>query len=236
MRPLILILVGLLTVVAIQSAATADPDPVVKSDDSETLPGPDTEAGRILNELVKLHNRERAEAKLPPLTANLKLFRSARVHARDMAEHLTMSHDGSDGSKPAERIERQQYHYQAEAENVAYGQHNVPDVMHTWMNSPPHKKNLLGPYKEMGGTAVRGKNRLLYWCVNVGTAWPVMEPERAAAELLSAINKERAGAHLPPLKDNPKLRAASQQVANGMAARNGSNPRTPRDGPCSIWR
>src|SRR4051794_40054014 len=60
-------------------------------------------------ELIAAHNRERAAANLPPLVANPKLEAAARAHARDMAEHGTMTHEGSDGSTFDQRIKRQGY-------------------------------------------------------------------------------------------------------------------------------
>src|SRR3954463_15008383 len=73
----------------------------------------------IVAELVAAHNRERAEAKLPPLALEPKLEAAAQAHARDMAEHEMMSHEGSDGSTPAERVKKAGYHYQKTGENVA---------------------------------------------------------------------------------------------------------------------
>src|SRR5262249_35869674 len=86
-------------------------------------------------ELVAAHNRERAAANLAPLAANEKLVAAALVHARDMAGHDTMSHDGSDGSKFNERIERQGYYGRRLAENIAKSQRTVAQVMREWMNS-----------------------------------------------------------------------------------------------------
>jgi hypothetical protein len=60
-------------------------------------PGPEPSAA-TLQALVEAHNKVRAEEKLPPLKANDKLTLAARDHARDMAEHTHLTHDGSDGS------------------------------------------------------------------------------------------------------------------------------------------
>src|SRR5262245_44278505 len=85
--------------------------------------------------LREAHNRERAAAKLPPLTASAKLDAAALAHARDMAESDKMTHEGRDGSTPAQRIERQDYHFRNIGENVAAGQGRVSEVMRVWMDS-----------------------------------------------------------------------------------------------------
>src|SRR4051794_14668685 len=72
-------------------------------------PGAGPDADPLVSELLEAHNRERSKENLPPLTIAPKLVEAARVHARDMAEHGLMSHEGSDGSTPAQRVERQGY-------------------------------------------------------------------------------------------------------------------------------
>ena len=54
-----------------------------------------------------------------------------------------MTHTGSDGSKPAQRVERQGYTWRSVAENVAYGYPDADAVMAGWMNSPLHRDNIL---------------------------------------------------------------------------------------------
>src|SRR5258707_1370876 len=95
-----------------------------------------------LADLVAAHNRERAAQKLEPLAANAKLSAAALSHARDMAEHEKMDHEGSDGSKFNERIERQGYNGRRMAENIAWGHKNVELVMREWMGSEHHRENI----------------------------------------------------------------------------------------------
>ena len=60
-----------------------------------------------------------------PLTLDPKLTAAAQAHADDMAAHQKMTHDGSDGSTPSDRIKRQGYQFQNEGENVAEGYRTV---------------------------------------------------------------------------------------------------------------
>ncbi|RLN51140.1 hypothetical protein BBP00_00009943 [Phytophthora kernoviae] len=97
-------------------------------------------------------NQERAKYGRPTLCMNKKLQNAAQEHSNDQAANNYMDHKGSDGSTVAERINQAGYDWSAVAENVAAGQADVDAVMESWMNSPGHRKNILGDYT-MFGTA-----------------------------------------------------------------------------------
>src|SRR5687768_6150305 len=122
------------------TASAAEPPPPRGTDPAAEDP--------VIAELVEAHNKERAKEGLPPLKSDPKLTQAALVHARDMAEHGRIAHEGSDGSNPSQRAERQGYRYVKTGENVAYGQETVESAMRSWMNGPGHKKNILGDYSE----------------------------------------------------------------------------------------
>jgi uncharacterized protein YkwD len=168
--------------------------------------------------LVEAHNRVRAAEKLGPLKVNPKLEAAALAHARDMAQHKKLTHEGSDGSTPEQRIEREGYHYQAVAENVAYGTDSVAEVMRIWMESPPHKKNILGDFTEIGVACVKAEDGTPYWAVDFGKPMPRLDPDRAATEVVDLLNRERKKAGKPSLKLNPKLTDAARRHAQDMAA------------------
>ncbi|SIN77905.1 Uncharacterized conserved protein YkwD, contains CAP (CSP/antigen 5/PR1) domain [Singulisphaera sp. GP187] len=170
--------------------------------------------------LVAAHNREREVNHLGPLTANPKLEAAALAHARDMAIHEKMTHEGTDGSTPQQRIERQEYHYLGLAENVAAGARSVPEVMRLWMRSPPHKKNILGDFTEVGFALVKGEDGTPFWSAEFGKPMPRLDPEKAAADVVSLFDQERKQVAKPPLKLEPKLAAVAQRHARAMAAQN----------------
>ena len=139
---------------------------------AKPMPMPGTKSGPEVAErvasVVEAHSRERKEAGLPPVKANAKLQAAAQAHARDMAEHEKMNHKGSDGSTPFRRIEAQGYRYRRAGENIAYGQPDVEGVMKVWMNSPPHKKNILGGFSQIGVGYATAEDGTPYWCVTFG--------------------------------------------------------------------
>ncbi|MFD6876214.1 MULTISPECIES: CAP domain-containing protein [unclassified Streptomyces] len=119
-------------------------------------------------EVLTLVNKERAAVGCPVLTVNEKLTKAAQDHSADMAAHSNMSHTGSDGSDPGQRITRAGYQWSTYGENVAYGYDTAAKVMEGWMNSPGHKRNILDcSFKEIGiGLAQPGQ----YWTQSFGAA------------------------------------------------------------------
>jgi len=94
------------------------------------------------------------------------LDEAARTHARDMAAHSLLGHEGSDESMPAERATRAGYSWASVAENVAGGQPTAEEVVNTWLASPGHCANLMDPrYTESGvarATDTDSKH-VVYW-------------------------------------------------------------------------
>jgi len=79
------------------------------------------------------------------------LTEAASSHARDMAEHASFDHRGTDGSQPSERVSRVGYRWRATGENIAAGQVNADAVVAAWLDSPGHCTNIMGPqFTEMG--------------------------------------------------------------------------------------
>jgi uncharacterized protein YkwD len=146
------------------------PDPQSSRDRSfrsrKTIPEPVLESLRT--QVVEAHNRIRSEAKLNTLEVSEKLQAAAQAHARDMAARLKMTHQGSKGSTPIDRIKAQGYPYLRAGENIAVGQFTVDRLMKTWMDSPHHKRNILGGFSQIGVGCATGEDGKRYWCVTFG--------------------------------------------------------------------
>ncbi|KAL4140999.1 hypothetical protein PRNP1_014123 [Phytophthora ramorum] len=94
-------------------------------------------------EMLARINSYRADNGLSALTIDVQLVAAANVHSQDQATHCTMTHEGTDGSEPWDRIEAQGYDWSVAAENVAAGQASVSAVMTSWWNSAGHRANIL---------------------------------------------------------------------------------------------
>ena len=88
-------------------------------------------------------NAYRKEKGLKPLKLNPELTAAAKNHATDLAKWDRISHYGSDGSNPWDRVKRTGYKARLTAENVGTGQIDFNEVMKGWKESPGHNKNLL---------------------------------------------------------------------------------------------
>ena len=136
------------------------------------------EAGQRVLALV---NRARAVARtcgdkpfapVKPLSYNVVLARASLTHAADMAQKNYFSHDGRDGSNPAQRVERAGYKYRTTGENIAAGMTTAESAVEGWIKSPPHCANLMSAaYTEMGvAFAINPKSELgVYWAQAFGT-------------------------------------------------------------------
>ncbi|MGW4736313.1 CAP domain-containing protein [Streptomyces shenzhenensis] len=156
------------------STSSAAPSAPAEAPDTSAAPEPPSTpkptgtASETTNRIVELVNAERGKAGCSALTLNDTLGKAAQAHSEDMASHRNMSHTGSDGSAPGDRITKAGYTWTAYGENVAYGYATPEQVMAAWMSSAGHKANILNcSFKEIGvGLAEPGH----YWTQDFGTA------------------------------------------------------------------
>ncbi|OQR64550.1 hypothetical protein B6E66_08065 [Streptomyces maremycinicus] len=146
-----------------KAATAASATPASPSTSTAAAPASGTSA-----RIVQLVNAERGKVGCSPVTLSAVLTKAAQGHSQDMAAHQNMSHTGSDGSSPGDRITRAGYAWSTYGENVAYGYATPEQVMAGWMGSPGHKANILNcAFKEIGvGLAQPGN----YWTQDFGTA------------------------------------------------------------------
>ena len=94
-------------------------------------------------EVFRLTNNERESLGIAPLQWHSSLASVARSHSEDMARNNFMSHTGSDGSSPFDRMSRAGISFSTAAENVAAGYQTPESVVAGWMSSPGHRNNIL---------------------------------------------------------------------------------------------
>ena len=97
-------------------------------------------------EILALVNAERAKAGSNPLRLANDMMEGAAVRAEELT--VKYSHTRPDGRKCFTVLKQQG---RGVSENIAAGSPSPESVMHLWMNSPGHRKNILDPlYKELG--------------------------------------------------------------------------------------
>jgi len=120
-----------------------------------------------------LINQYRAENGLKPLRLNASLTAAAKEHSRDLAKWDRISHYGSDGSNPWDRVKRTGYKPKLAAENVGTGQASFDEVLKGWKESPGHNKNLLlTDGREMGLALVQDPKTEFksFWTLVIGSS------------------------------------------------------------------
>ena len=122
-------------------------------------PAPVADVGRLL----QLVNAERSRNGLGQLSPDARLTRAAINHSNYLARTRVLSHAGPSGERAGARMMSQGYVWRAFAENIAHAD-TAEKTMTQWMNSPPHRANLLGSaYNDVGIGHAGG-----YWTIVFG--------------------------------------------------------------------
>jgi cysteine-rich secretory family protein len=114
--------------------------------------------------LTCLINDERTSNGLAPVAPNNDLRQAALSHSNEMIEKSYFEHTSPSGLTFIDRIESTGYMNGARSwvvgENLVWGtgRLSTPQALVTaWMNSPPHRENLLRPaFREIGVAALAG--------------------------------------------------------------------------------
>lgn len=95
-------------------------------------------------------NRYRASANEAPLVDNHLLNESAQLHANDMSANHYFDHVSPSGVSPWHWFEAVGYDYSKAGENIAKCYQSNDAVLQAWWNSPEHRANILGDFKDTG--------------------------------------------------------------------------------------
>jgi uncharacterized protein YkwD len=164
---------------AAQGQRTASADDRAPSDQYEKAPAGsladrDYGATRLDSEHARdVINKYRQTSGLKPLKLNASLTEAAKAHSKDLAKWDRISHYGSDGSNPWDRVKRSGYNAKVAAENVGTGQATIDEVLKGWKESPGHNKNLLlGDVEHMGIALVQDPKTEFktFWTLVIGAA------------------------------------------------------------------
>ncbi|SDP77974.1 Uncharacterized conserved protein YkwD, contains CAP (CSP/antigen 5/PR1) domain [Phyllobacterium sp. YR620] len=109
----------------------------------------------------------RSSRGLGPLAPSSALEQAALQQAGYMASAGRMSHTTSWNRDFASRIRGAGIHGPA-AENIARGRMDMDQVFAQWMNSPPHRRNMLDPQFSHFGLAYAESGAERYWALVLG--------------------------------------------------------------------
>ncbi len=148
---------------------------------TSTLIAPDNLA--FEQALAELINQQRANNGAAALTLEDAITQAARRHSNDMADHNFTGHTGSDGSNGGRRMQIAGYDWVTWGEIVAWGFPDAASALDWWMNSPPHRANILATrFVDFGVSYARNNNSTYthYWTIDFG------KPATAASQMTAA--------------------------------------------------
>jgi uncharacterized protein YkwD len=131
------------------------------------------EVGTPESLLLDAANHSRATAGLPPLHWDASLANAARQHALRMAQMNTLSHQLPGEVPVQERAMQTGARFSVISENVAEG-NSVIGLHSQWMDSPPHRANLLDRDVNAVGIAVAQSGGLLFAVEDFAAVVPLL--------------------------------------------------------------
>jgi uncharacterized protein YkwD len=113
---------------------------------------PESENELHADVVIEETNRVRTDSKLPALSQNSVLAKSAARKVEDMFQKQYFEHVSPEGSGADSFIKEVGYEYVSIGENLALGQfRSEADLVRAWMESPGHRENILrSQFQEIG--------------------------------------------------------------------------------------
>jgi uncharacterized protein YkwD len=131
-------------------------------------------------------NRERAAQKLRPLHWDNLLASAASQHAQRMAQQNVLSHQLPGEEDFKARAVRAGARFSSLAENIAEGL-DAPAIHQMWMDSPPHRENLLDPKLNSIGIAVAEGHGELFAVEDFSLAVPELTLEEQELQVAAIL-------------------------------------------------
>ena len=138
--------------------------------------------------LLNAANRDRAAAGLQPLKWDNALAEAAHQHALRMARANTLSHQLPGEPPMQDRARQAGARFSLIAENVAEGP-NVAGLHTQWMNSPPHRANLLDPQLNAVGISVVQSGTMYFAVEDFSTAVASLSLEEQEQQISSQLSQ-----------------------------------------------
>jgi Cysteine-rich secretory protein family len=164
---------------------------------SSSPPPPNTPEGILFNSA----NRDRAAAGLPAFQWDANLADAARAHAQLMVQHNTLSHQFAGEAALQDRGRQAGARFSMIAENVAEGP-NAAGLHAQWMNSAPHRANLLDHDLNSIGIAVMQRGNVLFAVEDFSVGVPRM----TLSEQENEVRAQLASYGLQVLSDSADAR------------------------------
>ncbi|KAJ2774468.1 hypothetical protein IWQ56_000563 [Coemansia nantahalensis] len=125
------------------------PQPPAPAPAPAPAPQPERQYGAWQQEMLNAVNAIRRSAGKAPVKIDSRLQSIAQAHSQEQNARNLMTHQDSHGSL-GQRYNAAGFNWRGAAENIAWNQKSVADVVRTWKNSPGHYANMVGNYNWVG--------------------------------------------------------------------------------------
>lgn len=122
----------------------------------------DVSIAKIEKTVVQLVNEYREKQGLKPLKVIDAITEVSEQHSQNMGiKKVAFGHDGF--NKRYEALKKSMPRVGGAAENVAFGNTSIQQIVEGWIKSPGHRKNMEGPFNTTGVGVYRNKKGLVYY-------------------------------------------------------------------------
>ncbi len=98
---------------------------------------------------------------VPPVSWDCRIEDAAILYSIDMDDNDNLSHTGSDGSNPGDRLTEQGYDWSTWGEIIAFGTSTPQETVNLWLGSAGHCAIIMGSQFEDVGC---GESDLFWTC------------------------------------------------------------------------
>jgi uncharacterized protein YkwD len=160
---------------------------------------PDSPALSPEQQLFKLINMERANARLEKLQWDAKVAQAAQGHTQRLAANNALSHQFAGEQDLEQRVGAAGARFIAVAENVAVAE-TVEEAHLALMNSPGHRENIMNPRYNAVGIAVKPFQNKLYVTEDFASLVSTYSEQQFREALVAAFNRARQAHRNGPIE------------------------------------
>ena len=153
------------------------------------LPAAHAQTEEHAQQIFDLTNQDRTAQGLPELHWDAALAKAAAAHAEHMRDAKTLSHQYAGEPNASERAAQAGAKFQAIAENIAMGP-DAKSIEKQWMNSLPHRTNILDPQMNAIGIAVIERGGYLYAVEDFANASETLTTDQVEAKVSGLLRDQ----------------------------------------------
>jgi hypothetical protein len=142
----------------------------------------------VEHQVMDLANADRAQQGLPPLKWDPALAQAAADHAQLMAQQPALSHQYPGEPDLVTRCGAAGAHFRSVAENVALAA-DPQALEKEWMNSPPHRANILNPSMNTVGIGLVKKGGNYYAVEDFADGVAQLGPEQIEQKIAQLLQQ-----------------------------------------------